>query len=131
MMMRQFLKLILSLILISSIFCSFGFGRTFAFNTQSNHRQNETSIDSHQDGFPGVIVDDYRNPPNRHFKSFLRKEWESEEVTKKKQEILCGDCSNVEQSSSHVNAPPVRFGALSACHLYYSPLYLLFEVLLL
>lgn len=129
MMVKQFSKLILSLIFISSILCSFGFGESFTFNTQSNHQQVDTSIDSHRDSFSGVIVGDYRDSMNLHFTSFPGEEWErEEEVVKKKQETLQVYYSNVEQLTHHVNAPPFRSFSLSTCYLYHPPLYLLFEV---
>lgn len=129
---KRFSKLIISLIFISSILCSFGFGESFTFNTQSNHQQVETSIDSHLDSFSGVIVGDYSDPLNLHFTSFPGEEWEPEEKNaKKKLETLQGYYSNGEQLTHHVNAPPFRSVPLSTRYLYHPPLYLLFEVFLL
>ncbi|MCF6149359.1 MAG: hypothetical protein E3K37_11960 [Candidatus Kuenenia sp.] len=128
-MVKQFSKIILSLIFISSILCPFGFGEPSTFNTQSNHQQVETSIDSHHDSFSGVIVDDCGDPLNLHFTSFPGEEWEQEEKNvKKKLEILQGYYSNGEQLTYHVNAPPFRSVPLSTCHRYHPPLFLLFEV---
>ena len=131
-MVKQFSKIILLLIFTSSTLCSFGFGEPFTFNTQSNHQQVETSIDSHQDSFPGVIVGDYSDPLNLHFTFLPGEEWRSEEKNaKKKLETLRAYYSNGEQLTRHVNAPPFRSVPLSTCYLYHPPLYLLFEVFLL
>ncbi|MCK6468388.1 MAG: hypothetical protein L6Q53_09375 [Candidatus Brocadia sinica] len=130
-MVKRFSKLILSLIFISSILCSFGFGEPFTFNTQLNHQQVETSIDSHQDGFSCIIVGDYSDPLNLHFTPFPEEERNPEEAAKKELEILRGYYSNGVQLTNHVNAAPLRSVPLSTCHLYHPPFYLLFEVFLL
>ncbi|MEP9412571.1 MAG: hypothetical protein HRF42_14490 [Candidatus Brocadia sp.] len=130
-MVKRFSKLILSLIFISSILCFPGFGEPFTFNTQSNHQQVETSIDSHQDGFSCIIVGDYSDPLNLHFTPFLEEEQNDEEAVKKKLEILPGYYSNGLQLTNHVNASPSRSVLLSTCHLYHPPFYLLFEVFLI
>lgn len=131
-MVNRSSKLILSLIFISSILCSFGFGEPYTINAQSNHQQVKTSIDSQQESFSCVIAGDYSDPLNLHFTSFPGEEWEPEEKNaKKKQETLPGHFSNGEQLTHHVNAPPFRSVPLSTCYLYHPPLYLLFEVFLL
>jgi hypothetical protein len=129
-MVKQFSKLILSLIVISGIFCSFGFGEPFAFSTQSNHQQVEASIDSHLDGFSGIIVGVHRDPLNPHFISFPGEEWKPEEEYAKKMSVsLQGYYSTWRQLAHHVNAL-FRPALLSAFHLYHHLLYLLFEVFL-
>lgn len=130
-MVKRFSKSMLSLILICSILCSFGFGKPFIFNAQSNHQQDETLIDSHQDSFSGVIVGDYNDLLNLSFIFFPGEEWEPEEEdVKNKQMILQGYYLNGEQLTHNINAPPFRSVPLSTCHLYLPTLYLLFEVFL-
>lgn len=129
---KQFSKIILSLIFISSTLCFFGFGESFTFNTQSNHHQVETSLDSHLDSFSGFIVSDHSDPLNIYFTSFPGDECGLEEKkAKKKRENLRGYYSNEEQLTHNVNAPSFRSVPLSTCYLYHSSLYLLFEVFLL
>lgn len=128
-MVKQFSKSTLSLLLIGSILCSFGFGTSSTFNTQSNHQQVETSIDSHQDCFSGV-VDDYKVSLNLSFTSFPEIDCEPEEDTKKKQRILQGYYFNGKYLTHHIIALSFWPFPLSASYLYHSSLYLLFEVFL-
>lgn len=131
-MVKQLLKLILSLILISSIFCSFGLGEAISFNVQSDHQQDEVSIDLHQDSFSCVIVGDHSNPLVPHFTSFPAEECEpEEECAKKKHGTLHGYYLNRVQLTDHVNTPSLRSVPLSNYCLYHPSLYLLFEVFIL
>ncbi|MDR4499659.1 MAG: hypothetical protein MRK02_17330 [Candidatus Scalindua sp.] len=89
-------------------------------------------IDSHQDSFSGVIVDDDNDPLNFFFKSFLGEECDPEEDAKKKQRILQGHYLNGGQLIHHIiDASPFWSVPLSTCYLYHPPLYLQFEVFLL
>lgn len=131
-MVKQLLKLILSLILISSIFCSFGLGEAISFNVQSDHQQDEISIDLQQDSFSCAIVGNHSNPLVPYFTSFPAEECEpEEECAKKKYGTLHGYYFNRVQLTDHVNAPSLRFAPLSNYCLYHPSLYLLFEVFIL
>ncbi|KAA3604405.1 MAG: hypothetical protein D8M57_13645 [Candidatus Scalindua sp. AMX11] len=130
-MVNQFSRSILSLILISSILCSFGFAEPCTVKTQSNHQQGGTSIDSHQDGFSSAIVADYRNHLKLPFSPLLVEKWEEVEDPEKKQRILLGYCSARDQFTHQINTLPSLSAPLSICDRYHPACYLLFEVFLL
>ena len=127
-MVKYFSKVIISVIFISSILCSFG----KAFNHPDLARNLPTNFSvtkSHPATHAVIATQDHSNPFSLPFSLFTGEESElEEEYTKKKKNSFQGYYTNGEQITHLVNAPPFHNIINYSSHLNFPPLYLLFEV---